>query len=57
MAPTAQDIQEMREWIADCEGIWKEDAEELEDLTDAQVLRGVARHYAGGIAQFIADAS
>jgi hypothetical protein len=47
-------INEMRAWIADC--AWRDlEPEEIDDLSDATVLRGIVRHYSGGIAQFIAD--
>ena len=47
---SAQHIADARDWIADCE--W---ADDTSGLTDAQVLRGIARHYDGGWAGFIAD--
>lgn len=57
---TAADIAAMREWIADCE--WADlapdawgDAADIDALTDGQVLAGIARHYAGGLPQFLAD--
>jgi len=43
----------MRAWAADCDWL---DAEALDAYTDAQILRGVRRHYAGGLEQFLADA-
>ena len=42
-----------REWVSEC--TWKEDPEDLEDLTDAEVRRGVNRHYEGGWQQFVQD--
>ena len=50
----AEMLRAMREWAADCSWL---DADELDDYTDAQILRGVDRHYAGGVAQFCQDAS
>ena len=50
---TAPEVPAMREWIADCE--WGENADDLATLTDAEVVVGIQRHYAGGVAQFIAD--
>lgn len=42
------------EWIADC--WWPDlDANDIPKLTDAQVIRGIARHYDGGLAGFIAN--
>ena len=42
-------LQDMRDWLADC----FEDAPA--DLTDAEVLLAVQRHYDGGTAQFQRD--
>lgn len=52
MQLTSQQLTEARDWIADC--TWTDD---VSQLTDSQVTRGIARHYSGGIAQFIADVS
>lgn len=49
---TPAELAEARNWIADCE--W---ADDTSNLTDAQVERGIARHYDGGIAGFRADAA
>ena len=43
-------IQAMRDWIEDC----FEDAPD--DLTDAEVIAAIERHYNGGVAQFKLDA-
>jgi len=50
--PTPAELTEARAWIADCE--W---ADDTTDLTDAEVVRGIAYHYDGGWAGFISDAS
>ena len=45
-------IKAMRDWIADCS--WLDlPPEEVADLTEAEVLAGVARHYAGGVEAFL----
>lgn len=49
---TAAQLAEARGWISDC--MWGDDVD-LDELTDAQVERGIARHYDGGITQFVAD--
>lgn len=46
-------IKAMREWASDCQWL---DGEDLDQYSDSQIARGVARHYAGGITQFIKDA-
>lgn len=43
----------MREWALDC--AWSEEPEDIERMTDAQVIRGVQRNYDGGLAQFVRD--
>ena len=47
---TPEELAEARAWIADCQ--W---ADDTDGLTDSQVIRGIARHYAGGIVQFRKD--
>lgn len=45
-------IAQAREWCSDCDWL---DSEDIADLTPAEVLAGVERHYEGGLAQFIKD--
>ncbi len=53
-SPTAEQIAEMRDWISDC--TWGDlDPEEIDDLPDEAVVRGVDTHYDGGVAGFLAD--
>ncbi len=45
-------LHAMREWISDCQ--WRElDAADVGELTDAEVIEGVRRHYDGGITAFM----
>jgi hypothetical protein len=44
---------EAQSWIRDCS--WLDRAEDLEDLTDEGVRRGIDRHYEGGWTQFLAN--
>jgi hypothetical protein len=47
-------IEAMRAWIADCS--WVElEPDDISELAPSAITRGVARHYAGGIAQFLED--
>ena len=46
----AQLISEARGWVADCQ--WQD---ETDHLTDAQIKRGIERHYDGGWRAFVAD--
>lgn len=51
---TPEQLTDARDWVADC--VWADlDADDVTELTDVQVTRGIARHYDGGVAQFIAD--
>lgn len=53
MRITKDTIAEMREWAMECE--WVEDADEIAAMNDDVIVRGIARHYDGGVAQFILD--
>ena len=50
---TKAQISEARTWIRDCS--WQDEAEDLEDLTSEEVMRGIDQHYEGGWIQFLAD--
>jgi hypothetical protein len=50
---TKAQIIEAQAWIRDCS--WRDETEDLEDLTDEEVRRGIDRHYEGGWTQFIAN--
>lgn len=51
---TSVQITEARNWLADC--VWADmDADDFAELTDAQILRGVERHYDGGVNAFLLD--
>lgn len=48
------EIADMRDWLADC--AWADmTPEDFDDLNDAEVEAGIKQHYAGGVAQFLAD--
>ncbi len=50
---TAEVVKAAREWIAEC--AWRDmDPEDIDALSDAQVMTGIARHYSGGIPGFLA---
>jgi hypothetical protein len=50
---TKAQIIEAKAWIRDCS--WLDKAEDLEDLTDEEVRRGIDRHYDGGWTQFLVN--
>lgn len=47
--------REMRAWAADC--VWTEDPDDITAYPLSTILQGVDRHYIGGIAGFMADAT
>ena len=48
-------IDDMRDWLKDC--VWADmDSADVNDLSDSAILRGINRHYDGGVDQFRADA-
>ena len=49
----AQHMLEARGWIADCS--WRIEPEDLEELTEQEVIKVVDRHYYGGWKQFCRD--
>lgn len=52
---TADQIKQMRNWAKDCQWADGEGPDFIDELTDLQIVRGVAKHYAGGLSQFISD--
>lgn len=47
-------VEDARAWISEC--VWADlDPDEISDMPDDDVLRGVENHYAGGMAQFLRD--
>jgi hypothetical protein len=51
---TAEHIQQARNWLTEC--IWADiDEDDINEMSDARIVSGIARHYDGGIAQFIKD--
>jgi len=48
------EIKAMREWLSDC--VWGDtDSEVIADMADGVIVRAIARHYEGGVFQFIYD--
>ena len=47
-------IKQMKDWALDCQ--WR-DQEDIEEMGDEEILRGVQQHYEGGIKQFLRDAN
>lgn len=52
MPDAKQIVKDAREWVEDCQ--W-DDQEEIGSYGDFQILRGVDRHYSGGLSQFLKD--
>jgi hypothetical protein len=49
---TPANIIEMRNWASEC--VWREDCE-IEEFSDIEVIRGIHRHYDGGLLSFMAE--
>jgi hypothetical protein len=47
-------VQAARGWVLDC--MWKEDPADIDEMADTAILRGVNRHYEGGLEQCARDA-
>jgi hypothetical protein len=47
-----RELSEARAWIKDCVWLDLDSAEDIDDLSDLQIERGIARHFAGGIEEF-----
>lgn len=52
MPDAKQIIKDARDWVEDCQ--W-DDQESIGSYGDFQILRGVDRHYDGGLSQFLKD--
>jgi hypothetical protein len=48
-----EQVAEARLWIGECR--WQDEPEALAELTDAEVIRGIDRHYQGGWSRFCRD--
>jgi hypothetical protein len=48
-------VEQMRDWVADCMWANLEDEEAVADLSNLAIIRGVRRHYMGGLDQFCLD--
>lgn len=48
-------LPQMREWVKDC--VWRdvEDADDVDEMPDQHILRGIQRFYDGGINAFMRD--
>jgi len=48
----ASQLRDARDWLAECQ--WRDlEPEDIAILTDAQVERGIAEHYEGGVLAFL----
>lgn len=48
-------VDQMREWALDCQ--WREDADEISEMSADEIIRGVNANYDGGVKEFIRDCS
>jgi hypothetical protein len=50
----ASDIKEMRDWLKEID--WQDmDPEDIDGLSDTEIISAIKRYYVGGISQFIED--
>jgi hypothetical protein len=49
-----KELKQAREWIKECLGTWREleTEDDVDQLTDSQVQKGIAKHFSGGIEEF-----
>ena len=51
---TPEQIAAMREWISDCQ--WQDmDQDDIDELSDLQVLAGIDRNVDGGLVEFMSN--
>lgn len=48
----AELVNDMRDWFKDCE--WQDlDEEDIDAMSDEELIRGIEKHYGGGLVEFI----
>lgn len=49
-------VNDMRDWIKDCQ--WNDvDDEDVDAMTDEELLRGIEQHYDGGLPMFLRNSN
>lgn len=48
---TPEQLKQAREWLADC--VWGEGEIDFNELPDSTIVRGIARHWDGGLVDFL----
>lgn len=48
-------VRQMRDWVKDCQWAEDFDDDEVDALSDSEIVQGVNRSYDGGVRQFLAD--
>jgi hypothetical protein len=46
-------VKDMRDWVKDCQWGDVESPEEVDEFSDAEIIRGVNKAYDGGVEEFI----
>lgn len=54
---TTDELLAARDWIKDCLGTFRdlEDEQQVDELSDAEITRGIARNFDGGLGAFKAS--
>ena len=54
LSPSSGDIKEMRDWAKDCQ--WGDISDEdIDEMSDQEIIKGIKKHYSGGVEQFLKD--
>jgi hypothetical protein len=54
---TEKEIEEAKAWILDCEWFDIHSEDDLSDLSNIEIEKGIDKHYDGGLEQFKRDIS
>jgi hypothetical protein len=55
LTTTKEQMTSARDWVKDCMWADIESPEEVDDMSDLQIQKGVIDHYEGGWSQFVED--
>lgn len=51
---SSEQLSAMRDWVSEC--VWLDiEPEDVAELTERQIVRGIERHYVGGVEAFLED--
>lgn len=53
--PNKNQLAAMRSWVKDCQWADVPEESDVDEMSDAEIIAGVNRHYDGGVHQFMMD--